>query len=1516
MRKKHLKVFPIISILFLSVLYLNNYLELIEPNSRNPDNDIQLKTSRSGSVLFNNFTYEWYAIINNNPLMFYTGVENYTYLGGTTFRCNETVTFQYNPPNTDSRDVNNITRHFPASFFWGDDKHDWVWIFRNTTINTRNIPIATFEAGSPEEEHLFNVTGERIVNLNGNNFNVWIVEDKAGSIANYEKNTGILINGTFYFAGTQTWTIEMTNTNAQIPANDNPPVLNNPEVSPPIGDLTTEFTFTVNYSDLDNNLPNEVNVIINDTLYSMVKQNSSDFNYIDGVIYEYKTYLPNGTYQYFFNASDGIYSTNTSIQYGPDVSYVNSFVPTLSDSSIYPLLGYNTSTLFQYSVKFSDLDNNFPIYVNLAINNTIYSMKKENILDLNYMDGTFYEFEVYLNDTGYYIYNFTASDGENIVNLPSVGFYYNPNVTLHNLNGIDIGWITTHGETSNTTYSTFLTDAISLGASSIEYNQKINPYSLYPFEMLIIEEGGNSWTNEELIILKNWIENGGRLIIIGDNRDDAQTSVSNMLNVRYSSYSGTAGSSNQILQPHYLTVNVDSINFGLQQASIDLGNSDPSLSTIINASDGTPQVCLLEMGLGKALWIIDETIEDIRIMNEDNRIFGLNVLRWMSDLKTNNFIPSFTNPQFNPPTGNSTTFFTFAVTYTDIDNRGPIYINVTINQDSFSMVKQDNSDYDYVNGVIFQYTTTLQSGPHQYYFNASDGDNEINSLSFVGPNVGYINDFNPTLTSGKVSPAIGFENTVFTYQVNYSDADNNEPIYVNVTINGISYNMDKKNPFDNYFIDGVIYEFKTTLNKGFYEYFFNTSDAERAISTSVYFGPNVYTTPLENKKIAWITTHGEESNSLYTKILSDAIKMGASVTTFNSEINITTLRDFDIIVINDGGVSWDFNELDALEKRVINGSSILILGDERDASQVSVSSKFKVSYSTQSGTSGNSSYILGAHNVTFGVSTVYFPYPESTISPNSNEYLTPLINERGGRLVVASLQYGSGRILWVVDDTFTNSEINKLDNNLLSNNSWIWLAKTRPNINTPIINDVGVTPISGNSRTLFTFSLNYSDPDASGPVFVEININDTIYLLTKQDKYDFNYITGVIYNFSIQLSPGNYYYHYNVSDGMFNVSYPIGELLLTVSSVNLVAPSIISTDVVPYLGFGNSSLFTFQAIYQDEDNAPPNYVYIYLDETQYSMAKLDPNDLSYYDGAIYQFQINLTLGEHRYSIEAYDGIYLISAPPSGNFLGPIVVEKDLLSSKQIGWITTHGEDSYTRYTIYLNDAVFLGATFTEITQTITFENLREFDICFVGEGGSPWTYSELAALATWVYSGKSLFIIGDDRDPAMVNVSQIFDVRYKSYSDSLDYTTDIFKPHILTNGLNQLYIYPYTAIDEDLSTSRLTKLVRDKNGELIVATLSHGGGKITWICDDDIIRNAYINEVDNRLFANNTWLWSLQVVHTPIDQDGTLLIIIIVSSSIGGVIIIGVTIYLMKRKKRKKAERLIGDIIDEIQPPK
>lgn len=1470
-------------------------------------------SANSDSILFDNFVYEWYAELNYNPSLFYVGVENYSYTGGNLFQCAEEITYQF-LPDTDQRDVNNLTRYFPTSDYWGDAKHDWVWIFKNTSLSTKNIPIATFEAGAPEADHLFNVTGENIINLNGDNYNVWVLEDDEGSIANYEKETGILINGTFIFGGTQTWTIRMTNTNAVIPTNDNAPSLTNPSVSPTIGNLTTEFSFKVNYTDLDNNLPSSINVIINDTVNPMFKSDIMDVNYIDGVIYEYRTFLSNGSYQFYFNASDSLFTTSTSLFSEPYVYYNNSFSPTLTNSSVYPLLGYNTSTQFKYWVNYADEDNNPPKFVNITINNKTDSMIQEDSADNNYINGAFFTYTTTHNETGHYTYNFTASDGENIVKLPSVGFYHNPNVTLHNLNGVDIGWITTHGETTNLTYSTFLNNAVTLGATSNVFDQEIVPYLLYQYEILIVEEGGDSWTLRELNVLNNWVENGGRLLVIGDNRNNAQVSISNHFDVQYSEYDGDIGISNQILQPHYLTVEVDTINFGLQRATIDLSSSNSLLEPLINASDGTPQVCLLELGSGKVLWILDEIIENSQIIG-DNLIFGLNVLRWMGETRVNDHAPVLSNSNYLPSVGDSTTFFNFTVEYTDLDNVGPIYMNVTINNESYQMTKLDSNDFNYQDGVFYIFTTTLQNGTSYYHFNASDGVTEVQTTVMTGPDVTYSNNYDPQLASGGVSPQIGFTHTIFRFQVNYSDNDNNAPKFVKLVLDGIPYPMHKKDSQDNYYIDGVIYEYETTLLPGTYEFYFNASDAERSTYTSSISGPNVYSSPLKNIKIAWIRTHGESSNSSYTKILNDARDLGADVVTFNSAITNTSLKDFDIIVVGDGGTAWTSEELNIIEEWVINGSSILILGDERDSSQVSLSQKFNVTYSSLSGVSGNSSQILYEHNVTFGISTIYFPYPESTISTSSNIYLTPLINDRSGNLIVASLQYGSGRLLWICEDSFINTEIDKVDNNFLSNNTWIWLANTTDNYNAPILGNAGVNPTTGNSRTLFEFHLDYSDPDGSGPIFVTVTINNTSYFLTKQFVDNFTYSTSVVYNLTIQLSPGTYNYYFNASDGKFNSRFPSEALELIVTSVNISPPSITLTEVIPYLQFGEPGKYTFQTTYTDLDNTPPNYVRVSIDNIEYDMTKLDLDDNSYYDGVIYQFEVELNLGIHNYSIIANDGINTVNDPSSGKFYGPIVVEKYPLESKKIGWIRSHGEDNYLIYTIFLTDAFDLGATYEAISEVITSSTINEFDIIIVGEGGSAWSASELTVLTNWVSSGHTLLLIGDNRDNSLVSVSNTFNVEYKQYSDSLDYTSNVIKPHTLTNGINSLYTYPYAAIEENSAPSGLVKLIRDKNGELIVATLIYGEGTVTWICDDDILDNSHIGYGNNRLFGNNTWLWSLTAVpvETPPEWDPLLFIIIIASSA--GVVLVVSAVFLMRRKKLK-AKHLIDKVVDEIQSKK
>ncbi|MBU4255664.1 MAG: right-handed parallel beta-helix repeat-containing protein [Candidatus Thermoplasmatota archaeon] len=91
---------------------------------------------------------------------------------------------------------------------------------------------------------------------------------------------------------------------------NNPPTLSNGTVSPLSGYLDTVFKFVVTYTDVDNDTPAYVNVIIDNTdSYNMTKQNISDDNYKDGCVYENSTTLPIGSHFYYFNASDGINMT-------------------------------------------------------------------------------------------------------------------------------------------------------------------------------------------------------------------------------------------------------------------------------------------------------------------------------------------------------------------------------------------------------------------------------------------------------------------------------------------------------------------------------------------------------------------------------------------------------------------------------------------------------------------------------------------------------------------------------------------------------------------------------------------------------------------------------------------------------------------------------------------------------------------------------------------------------------------------------------------------------------------------------------------------------------------------------------------------------------------------------------------------------------------------------------------------------------------------------------------------------
>ncbi|HME52939.1 MAG TPA: hypothetical protein VKM55_12030 [Candidatus Lokiarchaeia archaeon] len=97
----------------------------------------------------------------------------------------------------------------------------------------------------------------------------------------------------------------------------------------------------------------------------------------------------------------------------------------------------------------------------------------------------------------------------------------------------------------------------------------------------------------------------------------------------------------------------------------------------------------------------------------------------------------------------------------------------------------------------------------------------------------------PTLTAGSVTPCTGCgESTNFTFQVIYTDADNDAPTYVNLTLNWWSIGMQKENANDTDYTDGCVFVHKTTLSTDWnYSFSFCCSDGNYTVNTNEQAGP-------------------------------------------------------------------------------------------------------------------------------------------------------------------------------------------------------------------------------------------------------------------------------------------------------------------------------------------------------------------------------------------------------------------------------------------------------------------------------------------------------------------------------------------------------------------------------------------------------------------------------------------------------------------------------------------------------
>lgn len=201
-------------------------------------------------------------------------------------------------------------------------------------------------------------------------------------------------------------------------------ILTNAALSEMTGNVSTNFNFTITYTDLGNNPPSFVKVLIDGVSNSMQIVNSSDYNYTDGVDFIYSTSLTEGLHEYHFEASNGSDSERIPRIWENSGPTVLNSPPSLSNGGVSPLIGNESTTFFTFSVNYFDIDNDEPNFVRVFINSTSFNMTKQGSDD-DYTDGCTYIYSTNLT-AGNYTYYFTAHDGIYPVIDPEPGIYQGP----------------------------------------------------------------------------------------------------------------------------------------------------------------------------------------------------------------------------------------------------------------------------------------------------------------------------------------------------------------------------------------------------------------------------------------------------------------------------------------------------------------------------------------------------------------------------------------------------------------------------------------------------------------------------------------------------------------------------------------------------------------------------------------------------------------------------------------------------------------------------------------------------------------------------------------------------------------------------------------------------------------------------------------------------------------------------------------------------------------------------------
>ncbi|UCH88337.1 MAG: S8 family serine peptidase [Thermoplasmata archaeon] len=226
-----------------------------------------------------------------------------------------------------------------------------------------------------------------------------------------------------------------------------------------------------------------------------------------------------------------------------------------------------------------------------------------------------------------------------------------------------------------------------------------------------------AYSAEELASLENFVDSGGGLVVIGETDQDIYNDLTGYAGIGWGSpylflYNGETTEINQ----HEITDNVSSLYFDSPRLPLVVA---PPAEELVYTYGGVVYnrvtVAAAEYGQGKIVAVADSDCLNTQIINmADNKIFGMNIIKWLTNARPISIIDS--------PQDNSTYLVTDEIQFDGTSSYDP-------EGDALSYVWL--SDIDGELGTSALFNTTLSAGLHIITLQVSDSSAKMGEAVII-----------------------------------------------------------------------------------------------------------------------------------------------------------------------------------------------------------------------------------------------------------------------------------------------------------------------------------------------------------------------------------------------------------------------------------------------------------------------------------------------------------------------------------------------------------------------------------------------------------------------------------------------------------------------------------------------------------------------------------------------------------------------------------------------------------------